>query len=125
MNPIIKKQLEKCTVANIPVFTDDDLVITIPKGSILNVTPYQVGKCYIVEIADYVIDPPDGFSLSSNWNKGTCPKYKRYKREIVKIVGKMICILGCGIDPSSGAETNDLWQGWVPQAGIKLLQELK
>ena len=125
MNPIIKKQLENCRVANIPDFDDSTKTITIPKGSALTVTPYQVGKFYLVELADYVINPPEGYTLASNWNKGTSPKYKYYKCEIVKTVGKMICILGCGFDAVHQQDTNDLWEGWVPQAGIKLLQELK
>ena len=125
MNPLIKKQLESCKVANIPYFDDYSVIINIPKGSLLNVTPYQIGKCYLVELADYVINPPEGYTLSSNWNNGTSPKYKYYKCEIVKIVGKMICILGCGYDAEKMQDTNDLWEGWVPQAGIKIIQELK
>ena len=125
MNPLIKKQLANCKVANIPYFDDNTTVINIPKGSILNVTPYQVGKYYIIELADFLLNPSEGNTLSSNWNKGTCPKYKYYKCEIVKMVGKMICILGYGLDPVTGQDTSDLWEGWVPQAGIKLLQELK
>lgn len=125
MNPLIRKQLENCKVANIPDFDDNSIIINIPKGSILNVTPYQVGKCYLVELADYVLNPPEGHTLSSNWNKGTTPRYKYYKCEIVKVVGKMICILGCGFDMSTQHDTNDLWEGWVPQSGIRLIQELK
>ena len=125
MNPIIKKQLESCKVANIPPFGDDAIMITIPKGSTLNVTQYQIGKCYLVELADYVVNPPEGYTLASNWNKGTSPKYRYYKCEIVKVVGKMICILGCGVNPVTGQDTSDLWEGWVPQQGIKLIQELK
>ena len=125
MNPIIKKQLESCRVANIPQFQETDTVIVIPKGSILNITPYQVGKYYLVELADYILNPSEGYTLSSNWNNGTIPKYKYYKCEITKTVGKMVGILGCGVNPVTGQDTNDLWEGWVPQAGIKLLQELK
>ncbi len=125
MNPLIKKQLENCKVANIPDFDDTTTHLTISKGSVVNVSQYQVGRCYIVELADYVINPPEGSTLSSNWNKGTVPKYKYYKCEIVKIMGKMICILGYGFDPVTMRDTNDLWEGWVPQQGIKLIQELK
>lgn len=124
MNPIIKKQLENCKVANVPAFSEEDTLINIPKGSSLNVTPYQVGKCYLVELAEYVINPPDGYTLATNWNNNTTPKYKHYKCEIVKIIGKMICIMGYGVDPMTHLDTNDLWEGWVPQAGIKLLQQL-
>lgn len=125
MNPIIKKQLDSCKVANIPSYSEDDLLIKIPKGSIVEVSPYQVGKCYLVEIADFVINPSDGNTLASNWNKGTCPKNKYYKCEISKIVGKMICILGYGYNIETNQDTLDLWEGWVPQSGIKLLKELK
>lgn len=125
MNPLIKKQLENCKVANIPEFDDNTTHLIIPKGSVVNVSQYQVGRCYIVELADYVINPPEGNTLSSNWNKGTIPKYKYYKCEIVKIMGKMICILGYGFDPVTMRDTNDLWEGWVPQQGIKLIQELR
>lgn len=125
MNPIIKKQLNNCRVANIPNFDDNSSVICIPKGSVLNVTPYQVGKCYLVELADYILNPSQDNLLSSNWNRGTVPKYKYYKCEILKLMGKMICILGCGVHPVTGQDTSDLWEGWVPQAGIKLIQELK
>lgn len=125
MNPLIKKQLSSCKVANIPEFDDNSVIINIPKGSVLNVTHYQVGRCYVVELADYIINPPEGYTLASNWNKGSSPKYKYYKCEIVKIVGKMICILGYGVNPVTGQDTNELWEGWVPQSGIKILQELK
>ena len=124
MNPIIKKQLENCKVANIPEFTEETTQICIPKGSVLNVTHYQVGQCYLVELSDYLLTPSDGNTLASNWNKGTVPKYKYYKCEIVKIVGKMICILGYGVNPVTGRDTSDLWEGWVPQSGIRLVQKL-
>ena len=125
MNPLIKKQLEACKVANIPVFDDNTTEINIPKGSAVNVTPYQIGKYYLAELADFVLNPSQGDTLSTNWNKNTVPKYKFYKCEITKIVGKMICILGCGYDALNQRDTADLWEGWVPQNGIKLIQELK
>lgn len=125
MNPIIKKQLESCKVANIPVFDDTTTEIHIPKGAVVNVSAYEVGKCYIVELSDVVLNPPDGSTISTNWNGGAIPKYKYYKCEIVKTVAKMVCIMGFGFDPVTMQEYPDLWQGWVPQEGIKLLQELK
>ena len=125
MNPLIKKQLENCKVANIPDFDDNTTHITISKGSVVNVSQYQIGKYYLVELADYVVNPPDGSTLASNWNKGSVPRYKYYKCEITKLVGKMICILGCGYDAVNYKDTNDLWEGWIPQEGIKILQELK
>ena len=124
MNPIIKKQLESCRVANIPMFDENTTVINIPKGSVMTVTPYQIGKFYLVELADFVINPEDRV-FASNWNNGAVPKYKYYNCEIKKVMGKMIFIFGCGYDASTQQDTMDLWEGWVPQTGIKILQELK
>lgn len=124
MNPIIKKQLELCKVANIPEFDNNTVHITIPKGSNITVTSYQIGKCYLIEIADFVLNPSEDSTLSSNWNNGTVPKYKYYKCEITKLLGKMVGILGCGVDPITMKDSNDLWEGWIPQSGIKLIKEL-
>ena len=124
MNPIIKKQLLSCRVANIPAIDDSADVIFIPKGSLMNITPYQVGKCYIVELADFVLSPSENSIITDNWNNGSVPKYKYYKCEIVKVMGKMVCIFGCGYDPLTKTDSADLWQGWVPQVGIKILQQL-
>lgn len=125
MNPIIKAQLENCRVANVPKFDDTTTSIKISKGSTLQVTPYQVNKCYLVELADYIIDPPDDFTLADNWNKGSIPQHKYYKCEISQIMGKMIRITGCGYDYINHCDTTDVWEGWVPQQGIKLIEELK
>jgi hypothetical protein len=124
MNPIIKKQLQSCRVANIPVFEDSDPVISIPKGSIMNITPYQIGKCYIVELQDFVLNPSENSIITDNWNKGSIPRHKYYKCEIVNVMGKMVNIFGCGYDPLHQVDSPDLWQGWVPQSGIKLLKQL-
>lgn len=124
MNPIIKQQLEKCRVADIPSFDDTttELIIEKQDGSV--VSPYQVHKCYLVEIADWIIHPSPEFTLASNWNKGTSPTRPFYCVEICQVMGKMIRISGCGYDPVSQTSTPDMWEGWVPQKGLKLLKEL-
>lgn len=125
MNPIIRKQLENCRVANVPNFTEETTVLRIPKGSDMTVSPYQVGKYYILELADYIINPPPDFTLASNWNKGSVPTHKYYKCEILQTMGKMVKIIGSGYDIKTNLDANTVWEGWVPQKGIKLIQELK
>lgn len=125
MNNLIKKQLESCRVAHVPPFDDTTTQITILKGTSLNVSPYQVQRCYIVELENYIINPPPGFTLAENWNKGSVPKHKHYKCEITQVMGNMVKIRGCGYIVDTNQDTSDVWDGWVPQAGIKIIKELR
>lgn len=125
MNDLIKQQLQNCKVANVPQFSDNDTQIVIPKGTSLTVSPYQVHKCYVIELENYIINPPQTFTLADNWNNGSVPKRKYYKCEISQVVGKMVKIIGCGYDPDTDTDFSDVWEGWVPQNGIKLIKELK
>ena len=124
MNPLIKKQLKSCKVAVVPQFDDNTTLIKIPKGSISNVSPFEVGKCYLVELADYITNPPPDFTLAVNWNQGSIPSHKYYKCEINKLLGNMVRIQGCGYIPETNTDTLDMWAGWVPQKGLTLLQKL-
>jgi hypothetical protein len=112
-------------VAILPPFDDNTTHIDIRKGTSLNVTPYQVHKCYIVELENYIVNPPPNFTLAQNWNHGSVPKHKFYKCEISQVMGSMVRIMGCGYDPINDIDTNDIWDGWVPQAGIKIIKELR
>lgn len=124
MNPIIKDQLERCRVANLPYYDEDTTTLMIPKGSAEEVNPYQVHKCYLLQLEEYIVNPPPDFSLHTNWNKGSIPKSRFYQAEITKIVGKMVFITGMGYDMTTNSATSDSWAGWVPQKGIKLLKEI-
>lgn len=125
MNPIIKKQLDSCKVAAIPDYSDNDTEIFIPKGSTVSVSKYQLHKCYLVELADWIIHPSQDFTLADNWNKGSIPPYRFYKAEIAQVMGKMVKIIGCGYDAEKQQDTHDMWEGWVPQKGLTLIEELR
>lgn len=124
MNAIIRDQLARCKVASVPSYSEDDTVIVIPKQSESVITPYQLHKFYLVEIADWILHPAQDFTLAANWNKGQIPTCKYYNAEIAQIVGKMIRITGCGYDPTSMSATSDVWDGWIPQKGLKLIKEI-
>ena len=72
-----------------------------------------------------MINPPPDFTIAANWNKGINPRSKYYKAEIVQVVGKMIKIHGCGYDYKNKVDLNDVWEGWVPQAALTIIEELK
>ena len=125
MNPIIKQQLKNCRIARVPEFDDSAEQIIIRRGSDYNISPYQIGKCYLIELADYIINPPADFNLADNWNQGKIPKYKYYKCEIKQITGKMVKFMGFGYDIVNNQDSNYVWEGWAPQKGIKIIEELK
>ena len=124
MNPIIKNQLDKCKVAKLPPYDDNTLALSIPKGSALNVTPYQVHKCYLLKIADFILHPSEESTLASNWNGGRIPNSQYYYAEVSQLMAKMVKISGCPYDPITQTTSNDVWEGWIPQDGLTLLKEL-
>ena len=124
MNSLIKRELLNCRVAEVPEFNDEDTEIIIYKNSTMRASQYQVHKCYLVELEDYIINPPPEFTLSSNWNKGTIPPSKFMKVEIAQVMGKMIRITGRGYDIITKSDMNTVWEGWVPQKSMKLIQQL-
>lgn len=124
MNNLIQEQLKKCKVANIPYFDDSTVKLTIPKGSALTITVNELHKCYLLQLADWIIHPSPDSTLACNWNGGVVPKSQFYQAEISQVLSKMIRITGCGFDPETNTSTGDIWEGWVPQEGIKIIKEL-
>lgn len=124
MNTLVKEELRKCRVANLPEYDDSTTEIIIPKGGKVAVSPYQAGKCYVIELADHILNPNDDSMLSSNWNKGTVPPGKYMKVEISEVMGKMVRINGYTYDPIFNQDLFQMWQGWIPNQGIKIISEL-
>lgn len=125
MNPLIKKQLEMCKVAPIPDVIDDSIEeLCIEKVSDANSRSFKIHSCYLVELADYILNPSTEYTLADNWNKGIVPKDKYMKVEVEQLLGKMVKIIGSGFDPDTNTDKNTVWELWVPQKGIKILQNL-
>lgn len=125
MNPIIKKQLNKCVVAAIPEFDDSTTSITIMKGAVLSISPSQLHQCFLVQLADSILNPSENSYLADNWNNGQIPKYKYYNAEICELKGKMVRISGVAYDTISNRVIPEMWEGWVPQSSIKIMKELE
>ena len=124
MNKVVKQQLASCKVADIPEFDDSTTHIFIPKKSSRDINAYHLHKFYLIEIQDYILNPPPDFTLADNWNKGTNPPAKYMNIEVINIQGKMVQVSGVSYNPENPAELPKHWQGWIPQKGLKIIKQL-
>ncbi len=119
MNKFIKQQLDKVKKCILPSYDEDTLQIVIPKQEIVNNNlDLIVGHFYRVKLADYIINEPSNFTLSTNWNHGLKPKEPNLNIEVQKIVGKMIYV------NSTTVQSGDMWEGWLPFKSITILEEI-
>lgn len=117
MNKFIKKQLDKCRIP-LPYYDENTTHLIISKNENLKkLEELEIGHFYQIELADYVVNEPPTFTLSSNWNNGTKPPEHSMTIEIVQMIGKMIKINGVG------NKTNIAWEGFVPKKSIKVVKK--
>lgn len=123
MNELIKEQLSKCKVAKIPVYDDDTCQIFIEK---YNPKSHGVleNHYYLVKLADYILNPPAGYHLHINWNKGIKPVSDHMKCEVITTMGEMVKIHGVGYDMDSQVDKDDIWEGWLPREAITVIKEI-
>lgn len=112
MNKLIKEQLDKLKDL-LPEYDDDTLELFIPKAS--GIAEFSVGDTLCIKIADYVLNPYEGFTLQDNWNNGTVPPDHIMYVQIIKITGSMIRVSGRG-------ENKQFWEGWLPKKSITILE---
>ena len=124
MNPIIKDQLERCRVAKLPYYDEDTTTLMIPKGSAEEVNPYQVHKCYLLQLEEYIVNPPPDFSLHTNWNNGIKPVDKCMKAYVIQDIGKMVKLKCIGFNVLDNKDLNTNWTGWCPKKSIKIIKEI-
>lgn len=115
MNKEIKLELNKCKIANIPEYDEDTLEITILKHNSLDIIENHY---YTINIDDYIINEPDNFTLSSNWNNGTKPPENTVRAKIEKIMGKMIKVNCIGVN------SGKVWSGWLPRKSVDIVEEI-
>lgn len=119
MREIVKKQLDKCQFADLSNFDKETNVYYIPKYT----KPlYDINKCYIVKLADYVLKDPNSV-LATNWNQGKLPQTNHLKIYVSKILGKMIYVDSIGFDINTGIDQPSLfWSGWLNIDDLAQLQ---
>ena len=124
MNPLIKSQLEKLNSEEILSRAEDSNLITITKGELKLSQGLCEDKCYLISVEDYILNPPDGFTLHTNWNNNRIPKDKVMKIDVLKKMGKMIRVNAIGFDLKNGVDTSNMWEGWLPEKSIKIIEQL-
>ena len=122
MNKYIKRELEKCKVAQIPEFDESTTQLLISrtgKGIITQVTGelYQ-GQKYLIQVENYIVNPFPGFDLHDNWNNGIIPTDKQMEIKVDQIMGKMIKVSAIGYSDRKP------WNGWLPRKSIHIIKEL-
>ena len=61
INPIIRDQLSKLNIAEIDNLNDDTYTYIItPKKKL---TVVELDKCYLIQLAEYLVKPFEGFTL--------------------------------------------------------------
>lgn len=124
MHKLIKEQLERCRVAVLPTWDENTTHLVISKKTQLSVEDLQVDHYYIIELADYILNEPEGFTLSSNWNKGKKPQSKYLKCCVTKRMGKMIYVEAIGYNIEKQEDINDIFNGWLPSGGVTVKEEI-
>ena len=124
MNKFAKSALDKCKVAQLPPYDDSTLHLSIPKHTVPIVNTLKENDCVVLEFKDYILNPPQGFTLHDNWNKGIRPKFKIVKACISQIMGKMIKISCIGYDTITDTDICEMWEGWIPSDSIEILKRL-
>lgn len=124
MDSVIKRELEKIHT-RLPEYDDNTTHIHIPQKVVDTTPPFDVGKSYIVTLADYILQEPPGYTLSSNWNKGVCPVSKCVIMQVRELMGKMLKVYARGYDNTSNQYLPDIYYDlWLPQEGITIIQNL-
>lgn len=125
MNPIIKKQLDNVRFVPMPEYNDSTTHLIITKVEDVGTDQINVGDCYMIEVANYIINPPENFDLHTNWNGGIKPVYKYMKCAVTRLMGKMVKIDATYFDEKTGADLGkEMWSGWLPLKSIKIIKRI-
>ena len=124
MNPLIKEQLKKIHRVKVPSFDENTQTITLLKSDIQSTDSLQENRCYLISVEDYILNPPEGFTLHSNWNNNIVPKHKFMKIDVFKIMGKMVKVNSVGYDMKHQTDFTDVWSGWLPRKSITIIENL-
>lgn len=125
MNPIIKKQLEKCQFAAVPPFDENTTTLIIPKQRPQGIAGLELEHYYQIELRDYLLNPPPDFTFHINWNRGVLPKSKIMRVYPTQKLGNMVKVDGCGYDVIKQEVLEDQYLGlWLPADGFKIQEEI-
>ena len=110
----VKPHLEKIDEYHYKISKSEPIIIDL-----------VIGCIYVICLEDYIINPTDNFTLSSNWNAGVVPKSKYMMAQLMQRMGKMLQFDGIGYDISTGEYKEDVYKGlWLPQGGIQIVKKV-
>ena len=119
MNSLIKAELNKVEIAQLPDYNDDTLNIIINKGTRdVNDIKCSKGGYYHIKMKDYIVHPYDGFNLHIQWNNNVVPKDDEMNVEVLEVMGNMIKVSGTGVNIQTQ------WTGWLPVKSIEVIKVL-
>ena len=124
MNELIKKLLQECEHCTIPTYSDDTTILHIPKHEIKKPLTFKLNSYYRICIDDYILNPPEGFTLAKNWNSNTNPPCKYMNVVVNQLMGQMVKIEGIGFDMEQAKPINISWSGWLPVSNVKIMEEI-
>lgn len=110
MRDYIKKQLMQVKYADLSNYDKETGVFIIKK---YNKPVYDVGKCYIVQLPNHLVNNPSSLE-AINYNNGTSPRGNILKIYVNKTLGKMIQVDSLVFDMESNQDTAIMWSGWLP-----------
>ena len=122
MNNTIKKELEKVRI-KLPDYNDDTIKMFIPKGG----NTFRIGGTYLIRIPNYILNEPDGFTLSTNWNQGRKPRTNILYAQYIKKLSTMIQfnLYGWNEQTQSVIETDYYKDFWLPEESITIIKEVQ
>lgn len=127
MNKLIKDQLNKCRVAQIPIITDDTNTIIINKvdSSTVN-AQLMLNSCYLIKIADNYIKTDKYKTVTDNWNKGIGLNSNYYKVAITQFLSDMVKVDAVRYNIDTNCDTNDvLFAYWLPVSVIEIIKVIR
>lgn len=124
MHELILKELKRCKIANIPYVDEDTEIIKIYKTIPIDLDNINIGDKYIIEVMDYIVNPPDTFDLHANWNHNNVPKFSLMYCLVSKVMGKMIYIDAQKYNNETKEIEDEFWSGWIPKKSIKTIRRI-
>ena len=115
-------------MAQLPDYDENTTQLIIPKKG-TKVIPKGYNELvlnhnYLIMFAKYIINPPDNFTLHTQWNKGIVPEHICMKIKVQQEMGKMVKVGGFGYDYDNQKDLDYFWSGWVPKSSITIIEEI-
>lgn len=118
INPLIREQIEKCSVTDISHLDYNTYTLVIPKITKIKLEKNNV---YIVKLDSSVLVPS---MFNTNWNKGIPPISEYMQIDVTNMMTQFVRFNGIEYDPVAKKAGTRVWGGWVPIQCVTALEKL-